>query len=113
MAKKCYESDVEWWIIRSSKTHVLSYVGKCRELEQGLYVEFPDGRKEYVASQPEPESVWNFDLIPLEDYAQISEWVQQGNKKELLKIHNKYLLSGSIVCCEDIQVLENFKTYFQ
>lgn len=110
--KKCFEEDVEWWQIRSSKTHLLSYVGKCKEVTPDLYVEFPDGRKEYFANEPDPESIWNFDLIPIEEYDHISELIRLNKKTELLKIHNKYLLSGKIICCEDIQVIENFKTYF-
>lgn len=114
MAKKeliCTENEVEWWIDKTDTISASLGVSKCVDASLKAYYE--DGsNKNYgnkIVDTAPDTTTWNFTLLPAGMRDGIKKFLDEKNEKALLEIHNKYLLSGSTICCDTNNVVHQFK----
>ena len=69
-----------------------------RELPDGCdWLRYNPGDKQI--SIPMPIHYWDFKKLPQSEFARVKQLLQQGDERELLKLHNQYQLSENNYCC--------------
>mgnify|MGYP000844963006 FL=1 len=114
MAKKeliCAENEVEWWVHKTDTISASLGISKCVDASLKAYYE--DGsNKNYgnkIVDIAADTTTWNFSLLPTGMREEIKKLLDDKNEKALLEIQNKYLLSGSTICCDTNNVVHQFK----
>lgn len=93
--KRKFESDFDFWAAPDAKQ-----VGRLPDNVDRCRVRVPEKEKIQIP-------MWDFDKLPIEDHAQVAQWIEKGDWGKLVVIHNKYALSPHSYCC-DIEGLKNW-----
>lgn len=105
----CLDQKVKWWKVLSDRHHVLIQHDYCVDDQPGMYAEYPDGSTQFISVDEWTVSTWNWQLLTVMDREFAKELYRNGDIKELTKLHNTHLLSGSYICCDTESVRLNFK----
>lgn len=97
----CKEEKVKWWRIESETSHSFIKEDFCIEETPDVYGEL-NGIKIFLSSSIFKETTWNWDLLSLEEKKKIKKSYEENDISTVLEIHNKHLLSGIRLCCENV-----------
>lgn len=107
----CREQPVKFWRVVDSTTHELLYTGLCAEVQDNMYIEYPDGSKEFINLAPLNETSWDWAQVPETENVDILRFIDNMDIKSLVKIANRYQVAGYSLCCDTDFVLKQFEIY--